>query len=109
MVMDSIASILGEILNFIAPISPYVGQIIKFVIPIYIAIGEVFYYYGELLLSLLPTSTNIVSYILCGIFIVLGLLGGFLGKSKKEKKEIANKTYTPPASTYAKDKNTYDY
>lgn len=89
MVMEQISAIGAAILEFLAPITPYVGFIITTIIPIYIAIGGVLVKIGELLLSVLPEGTSIVSYILLGIFVILGVIGGILGKTKEEKEKKA--------------------
>ncbi len=99
MVMDQIAQIVATIIAFIAPVTPYVRIIVLYVIPRYIAIGEFFVNFGNLFLDFIPSGTNTISYIIMGVFIVLGILGGVFAKTKEQKKEEASQSkYSPPYS-----------
>lgn len=111
----TLADIISTITGFLAPILPYVRKIILFVIPIYIQLGEIFMHYGRIVVNMLPVGTTTLSYIICGVFIVLGLLGGILGKSKKEKKALANEEVKSAADAEIADnyalstEPTYDF
>ncbi|WP_457557506.1 hypothetical protein [Candidatus Harpocratesius sp.] len=88
---------IDEILNFLAPITPYVKWLILFITPIYISLGEIFAKLALAFIEILPSDSYIMSYIIAGIFVVLGIIFGIISeKNQKEKTEagLVENTYT---------------
>ena len=98
-------SALAGLFDFLEIITPYVEKIILFIVPIYMVVGGVFANIGLLFLGFLSDQSIVVPMIIMGIFIVLGILGGIMGKSPGEKKEKS--TYTP--SSGKPPESAYDF
>ena len=89
--------------NVLELITPYVEKIILVVVPIYMVLGEVFANLGILFLGFLSDKSIVVPLIIMGVFIVLGILGGIMGKSPEEKRDKSSYTPSagkPPESAY---------
>ena len=92
-------TLIDEILTYLAPITPYVEWLLLFLIPLYISIGEVFAGIALTFIQFLPADSFIVSYVIMGVFIVLGIIGGIVS----EKKQKANKDAGLTTNTYDDD------
>ncbi len=79
---------IDQIMQYLSPIIPYVQWLIVFITPIYIAIGEVFSSIALLFIKILPSNSFVLSFIIAGVFVVLGIVFGVISeKNKKEKTE----------------------
>jgi hypothetical protein len=96
---------LTGLFNFLELITPYVEKIILFVIPIYMVLGGVFANLGLLFLDFLSDESIVVPLIIMGVFIVLGILGGIMGKSPEEKRDKSS--YSPSARK--EPESAYDF
>ncbi|MHA1583848.1 MAG: hypothetical protein ACTSVU_08150 [Promethearchaeota archaeon] len=71
----------SDIAKYFDFLTPYVNWIILFITPIYIAIGGFFSYLSLNFISILPTNSYIVSFIVMGVIIVLGIIFGVKNNS----------------------------
>lgn len=85
------SAILPVLLEFFNTITPIAGQIVFFIVPIYITIGEIFANLGLIFVNWLSGDTALFPIIIAGVIGVLGLLAGFLSKTKEEKEEEQKK------------------
>ncbi|MCF2140595.1 MAG: hypothetical protein K9W44_11130 [Candidatus Lokiarchaeota archaeon] len=93
---------IDDILNFLAPITPYVKWLIVFITPIYITLGEIFAKLALAFIKILPSDSYVMSYIIAGVFVVLGIVFGVISeKNQKEKTEagLVENTYADSYSS----------
>ncbi|MHA1674945.1 MAG: hypothetical protein ACTSYI_15115 [Promethearchaeota archaeon] len=92
-------TLIDDILTYLAPITPYVEWLLLIIIPLYISIGEIFANIALIFIQFLPTDSFIISYVIMGVFIVLGIVGGIVS----EKKQKANKDAGLTTNSYDDD------
>lgn len=97
-------------------ITQYVEIIVKYVLPIYIAIGEVFAKIGLKFYDWFAINTSLMGYIIMGIFIILGILGGILIEPREDEDESQKLKSKPTTGTYEEkhqdsggNEGTYDF
>ncbi|MHA1518847.1 MAG: hypothetical protein ACTSVZ_13700 [Promethearchaeota archaeon] len=86
-------TLLDDILTYLAPITPYVEWLLLFLIPLYISIGEIFANIALTFIQFLPTDSFIVSYVILGVFVVLGIVGGIMSEKKSKEGKDAGLTH----------------
>ena len=71
------------IVNFFNFVTPYVEKIIVFITPLYIAIGAIFANIALMFIRILPADSYVVSWIVMGTFIVLGIVFAVMAEKKR--------------------------
>ena len=74
-----------DIARFFDWLTPYVEWIIVLITPIYIVIGEIFANFALIFIRILPSDSFILSWIIMGVFIVLGIVFAVLAEKKREE------------------------
>jgi hypothetical protein len=73
------------IAGFFNWLTPYVKWIIVLITPIYIGIGAIFANIALMFIRILPSDSFVMSYIIMGLFIVLGIVFAVLAEKKREE------------------------
>lgn len=80
---------IDQILQYLSPLIPLVERLIVFITPIYIAIGEVFSSIALAFIQILPSNSFVLSFIIAGVFVVLGIVFGVISEKKQKEKTEA--------------------
>ena len=77
-------ALIDDITRIFDIFTPYVEWIITFITPYYIAIGGIFANIALVFIGILPTDSFTLSWIIMGVFIVLGIVFAVLAEKKRE-------------------------